>query len=199
MEAKKTLNKVRTILGMDVSLETRKLENGTMLEAEDFSKGNEVFILADDSEKIALPQGDYTLEDGLVLSVIDEGIIDEVREQEKEAEEKEEEKVEEAEELGEDRGKDDDEVAVDDWEGMEKRIKNLEDAVADLKSRVGKDEEEIKEEFTSQAKEIELNDIEPIAHSPEKANAKRETFGQTRRYANGTQARVFQALFGDNN
>ena len=51
------------------------------------------------------------------------------------------------EEMGVDRGEDDDEVAVDDWEGMEKRIKNLEDAIADIKSKLGEtDSEEMSEE-----------------------------------------------------
>ena len=190
MEAKTKLNKVRALLGMDISLETRKLTNGTTLEAEEFSKGNEVFILAEDSEKIALPKGNYELEDGVTLYVQEEGIIAS---------------------LGEDRGEDDDEAAVDDWAG---RIKNLEDAVADLKERLSDEDEKIddekeeedaeaeeeeKEEFVSAKKEIELNEIEQVAHSPEKANAKRVTFGQTKRYANNTQARVFEALFGDNN
>jgi hypothetical protein len=55
----------------------------------------------------------------------------------------------EKEEYGEDRGEDDDEAAVDDWAGMEKRIKNLEDAVADLKEKLESEddtEEEVEEE-----------------------------------------------------
>ena len=45
-----------------------------------------------------------------------------------------------------DRGEDDDEAAVDDWEGMEKRIKNLEDAVSDLKrDKVGGETGDVEE------------------------------------------------------
>ena len=167
MNSTETLNKVRTLLGLDVKLEDRLLENGTRLVAETFAKGNEVFILGDDDEKIPLPKGEYTLEDGQKVVVLEEGIIDEV----KDAEETEEKKDEVAEEdLGEDRGEDDDEAAVDDWQGMEKRIKNLEDAVADLKSRVGKDESEIEEELAKVEvkEEVELSEQpQTIKHNPE--------------------------------
>ena len=198
MEAKTKLNKVRALLGMDISLETRKLENGTLLEAEDFSKGNEVFILAEDSEKIALPKGDYLLDDGLTLYVQEEGIINYIKEALAEGDEE-----EDAEEKREDKG----EADVEDWAGMEKRIENLEIAVKKLKDELGeeddkiddeKEEDEEVEEFRSAIKDIQLNGIEQITHSPERANTKRVTFGQTRRYANETQARVFDALFGDN-
>ena len=116
------INKIRTLLDIQVTLEQRKLDNGTVLEAESFSKGNEVFIKTED-EKVAMPIGEYTLEDGQVLLVKEEGVIAELTSKSKEEEE-------EDEDLRDD-GK---EAAVDDWEGMEKRIKNLEDAVADRDS-----------------------------------------------------------------
>ena len=65
-------------------------------------------------------------------------------ETEEEVEASEEELSEESTELAEDDDKYDydEEAAVYDWEGMEKRIKNLEDAVADLKrDKVGGDDE----------------------------------------------------------
>ena len=52
-----------------------KLENGTILEAESFEKGNEVFIKTED-ERVALPVGEYLIEDGKTLKVIEEVIID---------------------------------------------------------------------------------------------------------------------------
>jgi len=76
-----TLNKIRTILGMevnaetiDVKLEQAKLDNGAILEAEAFEAGAAVFVVSED-ERIPLPVGDYTLEDGQILSVQEEGII----------------------------------------------------------------------------------------------------------------------------
>lgn len=181
------INKIRTLLDIQVTLEQRKLDNGTVLEAESFSKGNEVFIKTED-EKVAMPIGEYTLEDGQVLLVKEEGVIAELTSKSKEEEE-------EDEDLRDD-GK---EAAVDDWEGMEKRIKNLEDAVADLKkdkeprSEEEKDEKDIevdaekekqiksrtvKEEFVNskEKNKEKLSEpaVQPIKHSPE-GNFKKET------------------------
>ena len=72
------LNKVKELIGVELSEEVQlaqaTLENGTVIESEDFAAGSEVFIVTED-EKVALPIGDYTLEDGEVLKVEEEGII----------------------------------------------------------------------------------------------------------------------------
>jgi len=59
------------------------------------------------------------------------------------------------------------EAAVDDWAGMEKRIKNLEDAIADLKSRMGEKEdfEKVEEEVKQELSKTPAT--EPISHTPE--------------------------------
>jgi hypothetical protein len=81
MNEKSILNKVRTLLGMEVKLETMRLTDGvSMLEAEVFEAGQPVFILTEDEQRIALPVGDYELEDGRILVVTEEGIIADIRE-----------------------------------------------------------------------------------------------------------------------
>jgi len=81
MNEKSILNKVRTLLGMEVKLETMRLSDGvSMLEAESFEAGQPVFILTEDEQRIALPIGDYELEDGRILVVVEEGVIADVRE-----------------------------------------------------------------------------------------------------------------------
>ena len=81
MNEKSLLNKVRTLLGMEVKLETMRLTDGvSMLEAEVFEAGQPVFILTEDEQRIALPIGDYELEDGRILVVIEEGVIADIRE-----------------------------------------------------------------------------------------------------------------------
>jgi hypothetical protein len=81
MNEKSLLNKVRTLLGMEVKLETMRLTDGvSMLEAEVFEAGQPVFILTEDEQRIALPVGDYELEDGRILVVIEEGVIADIRE-----------------------------------------------------------------------------------------------------------------------
>ena len=81
MNEKSILNKVRTLLGLEVKLETMKLTDGvSMLEAESFEAGQPVFILTEDEQRIALPIGEYELEDGRILVVIEEGVIAEIKE-----------------------------------------------------------------------------------------------------------------------
>lgn len=81
------LNKVRELLGMEVKLESMKLADGmTVLEAEMFEAGNEVFIVTEDEQKIPLPIGEYEMEDGRILVVVEEGIISEMKEVKEEEE-----------------------------------------------------------------------------------------------------------------
>jgi len=87
MNEKSILNKVRTLLGLEVKLEVMKLTDGvSMLEAESFEAGQPVFILTEDEQRIALPIGEYELEDGRVLVVIEEGVIAEIKEVKEEEE-----------------------------------------------------------------------------------------------------------------
>jgi len=88
MKPSEMLNQVKTLLGVEVKLEQMKLENGTVLEADAFSEGNEIFIVTED-ERVALPVGDYVLEDGQILVVEEEGIIKEIKSEDEEAKEEE--------------------------------------------------------------------------------------------------------------
>lgn len=84
---KNVINQIKELLGMEVKLATMKLSDGvTILEAEMFEAGAEVFVVAED-QKIALPVGEYELEDGKILVVSEEGIIAEIKEMEAEVEE----------------------------------------------------------------------------------------------------------------
>ena len=82
MKSQETLGKIMELLNLqdEVKLESMKLENGTTIEAEAFEANQEVFIVTEEDEKIALPVGEYTLEDGRMLVVAEEGIIAEVKE-----------------------------------------------------------------------------------------------------------------------
>lgn len=158
------LNEIKTLLNIEVKLEEQKLENGTVVSAEAFEKGKEIFIVTDD-EKVAMPVGEYILEDGRLVVVEAEGVIADVREVSDEVPAKEE--VEETEDLEEEKK----EMAdVADWEGMEKRIQNLEDAIASLKEDKVEAEEveevEMTEEVIEEVKE-ELSAVKPIKHNPE--------------------------------
>ena len=93
------ISKIKEVVGLseEVKLAQQTLENGTVLEAEAFEAGKEIFIVTDD-EKVAVPVGEYQMEDGRILVVAEEGIIGEIK-----AEEKEEEEVEAKEELEEEK------------------------------------------------------------------------------------------------
>jgi len=82
------INQIKTLLGMEVKLEQMKLADGvTVLEADSFESEMEIVIVTEDEQKIPLPIGEYELEDGRILVVVEEGIISEVKEMETEEEE----------------------------------------------------------------------------------------------------------------
>jgi hypothetical protein len=191
MKASEIVESIKEVLGMElaeikVELEERELQNGTKITAEKFEEGASVFILTesgDEEEKIALPVGNYEMNDGTVLVVSQEGKIGEIREASDEVPATEEDLEEDL-------------AVVEDWEGMEKRIQNLEDAVASLKA----DKEEMKEvvvEEKVEASKVELNSIEvaadPISHNPEKTVKKeRVKFGNNRPMS--TKDKVLQII-----
>ena len=153
--------KILVALGLNKENEVKlawqaKSEDGTIFvsTAEELEAGVDISVLTEDGTTILLPVGTYKTDTGVSFRVETEGIVAEVMESETEEE------VEASDEnvdLGkDDEDKDDyedDEAAVYDWEGMEKRIKNLEDAVADLKrEKVGGDDEV--EEMSEETPEV---------------------------------------------
>ena len=68
------INEIKTLLGMEVKLAQMKLENGTVIEAEAFEPEMAVFIV-NEEDRIAMPVGEYVLEDGNILKVDVEGVI----------------------------------------------------------------------------------------------------------------------------
>jgi len=149
-----TLEKIKTLLSSnnEESKETKMyaemiLDDGRVLATEDeqFMIGSVVMVVGDDGETSKLSAGTYTMSDGAKLTIDEDSKILDMGE-EKEAEEVENE--EEKEEMQE-------EADVADWEGMEKRIKNLEDAVADLKADKENMSVETEEEVEEEVKEDE--------------------------------------------
>ena len=134
-----------------------KTDDGTILvsTAEELEQGVDISVLTEDGTTIPLPIGTYKVDTGLSFRVEVEGVVSEVIESEtEEREEAEDEKEEMTEDLAKDDDEYDEEADVADWEGMEKRIKNLEDAVSDLKREIGEtgDVEEMSEETTDEEK-----------------------------------------------
>ena len=129
-----------------------KSEDGTIFvsTAEELESGVDISVLTEDGTTIPLPIGTYKTDTGVSFRVEEEGVVSEVMESETEEEDTADDLAEEKEEMAKEDDKDeyDEEADVADWEGMEKRIKNLEDAVSDLKRQIGEtgDVEEMAEE-----------------------------------------------------
>lgn len=180
MKATEMLNKIKTFLGEEtadivenieqtekVELAQAKLENGTVLEAEAFEAGQEIFIITED-EKVAVPVGEYEMEDGKILIVAEEGLIGEI----KDAEEVEEEAEEE--------------LGYVTKEELAEAVSEIKAMIEDLKK------EEMSEEVEETVEETELSEdlkeelsqpaAEPIAHNPEqKQNNINVKFAQNRK------------------
>jgi len=116
-----------------------KLEDGTFITstADELVVGVDIAVLAEDGSVIPLEEGTYVLESGESFSVIETGIVAEVFGAEDVVEEEAPVEEELAEELAD--------VEIGDWEGLNKRISNLEDAIADLKGEEKDTEEEVEE------------------------------------------------------
>ena len=131
-----------------------KLDDGRVVATEDeqFMIGSKVFAVSDDGNAEALEAGSYTMENGNKLTIGENSeILDLGEEKEAEDVEASEEEMSEETEVKEELAEDD-EAAVDDWAGMEKRIKNLEDAVADLKADKVEASAELSEEVEEEEK-----------------------------------------------
>lgn len=82
------LEKIKALLSNEVKLEQMLMGDGvTKIEADMFEAGKEVFVVTEDEQKIAVPVGEYELEDGRILVIVEEGIISEIKEKVEEVEE----------------------------------------------------------------------------------------------------------------
>lgn len=161
MKATEILSKAKELLSIEteeVKLAQATLENGTVIEAEEMAEGKEVFIVTED-EKVALPVGEYKLEDGTALVVEEEGIIASIGAQEEEPAEEEVEAADEKEEM---------EYAT------KAELSEIRDMVEEIKAMI-KDKEEMSveaqaeeavEEIKEEVKE-ELAEVERVKHNPE--------------------------------
>ena len=190
------LKEIKSVLGIELSEDTQEvkveqsteateetklaqmtLENGTIIEAEDFAPDAEVFIVTEE-DKIALPVGEYALEDGMILVVEAEGIIKEIKEATSE-EVEEEVEVEAAEE----------EMSYATKEELAEVKSMIEEIKAMIKDKeeMAAVEEQVKEELSSQPAAA------PLKHNPEgNVQTKKVTFGQNR--PQSIQDRVFARI-----
>lgn len=164
MNTNTVLNKVRELLGMQIELEQRKLEDGvTTVEADAFEAEAEIFIITEDEQKIALPVGEYKMEDGSLLIVKEEGIIAEIKAEE----EAEEEKKEEEEEV-----KEEEEVIEEEMADEKKPVKKTVESI--VKETFFTEIEALKKENEELKAEVELLSKNKIQEATDKVENKEE-------------------------
>jgi hypothetical protein len=150
------INEIKTLLGMEVKLAQMKLKDGvTVIEAEAFEPEQAVFIV-NGEERIAMPVGEYELEDGMILVVAVEGIIAEIKEAAVEEEAPETEVEVEVEAQAETVATPKRIVESVSKEMFFAEIEKLRTEIAELKS--------VKQELSSDVV------VEPLTHSPEVKN-----------------------------
>lgn len=177
------LKEIKNLLGVELSEQVQtepqvvlaqlKLDNGTVLEADDFSAGKDVFILTED-ERVALPKGEYQLEDGRTLEVIEDGVINSV---EVKAEEAPEEMPEE------------DEAELDETQyPTREEFDALKEMVMSIKEEMGaygdKDDEKEMEEAEELKQELSKPAAQPIKHNPEAQNKRKKVLYSQKRPVN---------------
>lgn len=189
------INEIKTLLGMEVRLAQLKLENGTVIEAEAFEPEMAVFIV-NEEDRIAMPVGEYVLEDGNILKVDVEGVIASIEMPEEvmpEAEvEVESPEVEVEVEASAPMATPKRIVESVSKEMFFSEIEKLRNEIAELKGVKLSADEEDKTDEDLKSKEIELS-VEPLTHSPEVKAAQVQKFGSNRPMT--TQDRVMAKLF----
>ena len=203
MKSQETLSKIMELLNLqdEVKLESMKLENGTTIEAEEFTANQEVFIVTED-ERIALPVGEYELEDGRILVVAEEGVIAEMRDAGEEAPEE-----APAEEPTEEVEANEEEMSYATKEELSAAVAEMKEMIEEIKAMMSPKEEEMSEEVAEepQAEEpkeelaeevVEMSADEPAAkpikHNPETKTADMQKFSKGAR--KDTLSRIFDKL-----
>lgn len=198
MKAQEILSKIKEVVGIELSeevsvqLEEIKLDNGTIIVAEKFESGQSVFIKSEDDENIALPVGEYALEDGRKLMVKEEGLIDAIGEVEVEEEvEASEETATEEEKVEETELEEEEEVAMEyvTKEEFSKAVEEIKGMIENMSKEEMKEEVE-KEEVEKE--ELSAEVAEPVVHNPEAKSETKSFFKKS--YPNTIQNRIYQKL-----
>lgn len=197
MSAKTQINKIKTLLGLEIKLEQMKLENGTILEAEAFEAGAEIFIV-NEEDRIAVPMGEYMLEDGKVLIIAEDGIIGEIKDAEEAPAEEAAPEAEVEVEAEAETSTPKKVVESITKEMFFSEIEKLRNEIAELKAAKleVKEEVELSAEVTEEvAVELSAEEAQPLKHNPEGAVEKKQTNLFAQKAPKTTRDLVFSKLF----
>ena len=167
------ITEIKKLLGMQIQLEQMTLDNGTVIEAEIFEAGQPVFIV-NGEDRVALPIGEYTLDNGMILVVEVEGEIKEIREMAEEAPTEEAPAVEEEVEAAQTTApKKVIESTVKESHFSQEEVDALKAEIETLKTELAKQVEVVEEK-------VELS-TQPLTHNPEaKSEVKLNLYSQSR-------------------
>jgi hypothetical protein len=194
MKANEAIKQIKTLLGLETEVklaQARLLDGTTVIEAEVFEAGMEVFIVTEECN-VPMPVGEYEMEGGeLILVVEEKGIIAEIKEKVEETEEEEEAPAPEAET----------EVVEEEMsEETRQPKKTIESIIKEtLFSEIEKikaENEELKAELAALKNATELSaveDIKPIQYNPENEQ-KAEVFKYTKNRSMSSLDRVLNKL-----
>ena len=208
MKANDILNKIKNIVGVELSetveLAEMTLENGTILVSEEFTKGNAVFIKGEDGE-IALPVDEYALEDGRMLFVVEEGIIDSIKEASDEKEAEEDSKEEELSEEPAIEENAEESVETELEEEMQYVTKEefalaLEEIKSMIEKMGKKEKEDMSEQKEETKEEVNLSEEKtaPVKHNPEAEVDNKVNFKIAGSRTTTTMDRVYSKIFNNN-
>lgn len=203
MNTNDMISKIKEVVGLseEVKLEQQTLENGTVLEAEAFEAGNEIFIVTED-EKVAVPVGEYEMEDGRILVVAEEGLIAEI-------------KADEEEEIEEVEAKDEEEEMY----ATKRELAEVKEMIEEIKAMLEPKEEMNADEMGNLMTEelckhdkVELSEVpeevqqelsqpsaEPIVANPEAENKKVSGYAWSQNRQKTTADRVMEKILNINN
>jgi hypothetical protein len=208
MNATEILSKVKTLLGVEpsdldvqleqISLEEITLENGTVLTADKFESGSEVFIKTED-QNVPLPIGEYELSDNRILIVKTEGMIEDIKNSEEVVEETaaavEDTNLEEA-PVQEEEKSEMNYATKEELTALAESVEEVKESLRNLIDKMGHGEE--KEEMSQQQEELSKPAAEGIKHSPENVEEKLGARFAVNSNQNTTYGRVLQAISNNN-
>jgi hypothetical protein len=208
MNATEILSKVKTLLGVEpsdldvqleqISLEEITLENGTVLTADKFESGSEVFIKTED-QNVPLPVGEYELSDNRILIIKTEGMIEDIKNSEEVVEETaaavEDTNLEEA-PVQEEEKSEMNYATKEELTALAESVEEVKESLRNLIDKMGHDKE--KEEMSQQQEELSKPAAEGIKHSPENVEEKLGARFAVNSNQNTTYGRVLQAISNNN-
>ena len=195
MKTTEMLKRIQTLLNTRVELEDRKLDNGTVISADEFAEGQPVFIVTED-ERIAMPVGEYQMEDGSILVVEEDGMIAAIKSGE--AEEVVEEEVVEEEMSGTAAPKKVVESNVVETHFSDEQKNELVEAilssVAPLIEEWQNKVNELEAKLSSEEEVVEQKLSKTFKHTPEVKGEQKKTKLNNANVGNTTLQRVFQRM-----